>query len=33
VENKIDVGIFAPSEMVSVEEAEAMTEEFMAFWE
>jgi len=31
-ENKIDMGIFAPTEMVSVEEAEGMIWEFMGFW-
>jgi hypothetical protein len=32
-ENKIDVGVFAPTEMLSVEEAEWMIGEFIGFWE
>jgi hypothetical protein len=32
-ENKLDMGIFAPTEMLSVEGAEGMIWEFMGFFE
>jgi hypothetical protein len=32
-ENKVDIGIFAPTEILSIEEAEGMIEDFVGFWE
>lgn len=32
-ENKLDMGVFAPTEMMTIEEAERMIEEFMRFFE
>jgi hypothetical protein len=32
VENKIDIGVFSPAEMLSVDGAEGIIGEFMGFW-
>ncbi len=31
--DKIDMGVFAPAEMMSIEDAVAMIERFVGFWD